>query len=216
LLDSRPGNSPVVEILLHRIGVFNRVWGYEFADGMAVRDYSGMDKNEHFSNYLHNAAEKDPRFGVPLPAKLHAAHLVARLPLLAILGADMRLPKMTQEQNASERPFVDIKLKVDLRKPITVLLSIFVGQLLAIGIVQVVCRKVFVRDYASYLSIARLLKTAVKKVDGMSTQTGKELVEYLDQGDVMMRYGTRQRGEENLEVDLWNDVKNEFPDATYE
>lgn len=192
------------------------MWGYEFADGIAVRDYSGMDKNEHFSNYLHKAVEKDPQLGVPLTARLYAAHLAARLPLLAILGADMRLPKMTQEKNASERPFVDIKLKVDLRKPIAVLLSILVGQLLAIGIVQFVCRKVFVRDYASYLSIARLLKRAMNKVDGMSTQTGKELVKYLDHEGVMMRYGTRQKGEENLEVDLWNDVKNEFLDATYE
>lgn len=94
-------------------------------------------------------------------------------------------------------------------------MCIFGGQVLAIAVAIFYCRKVFIRDYASSLSIARLLKTTMEEVEGMSTCTGEKLMEYLDRKGVMMRYGTRRKGDEALEVDLWNDVEDEFPDAIY-
>ncbi|EMD68531.1 hypothetical protein COCSADRAFT_350137 [Bipolaris sorokiniana ND90Pr] len=194
LLESSYSTTYNVSNLLHRAGHDERMWkGIEEDDSTyGVRVYSGIGSGEHF-----------------------AKSLTTRLPLLAVLGADIQLPKVTQISGASERLFIDVRLNVKLKEPITVLMCIFGGQVLAIAVAIFYCRKVFIRDYASSLSIARLLKTTMEEVEGMSTCTGEKLMEYLDRKGVMMRYGTRRKGDEALEVDLWNDVEDEFPDAIY-
>ncbi|PVH97868.1 hypothetical protein DM02DRAFT_657854 [Periconia macrospinosa] len=223
--NSIPGPGPLepsnttssydVSSLLHRIGSFDRVWGGRQNDSYSVRVYSGMNKNEHFANNLNEGFKKSNTTDITRQANLHAAHLVARLPLLAILGADIQLPRVTLIPNALPQKFVDRKLGVSWRESIPVLVSIFVGQTLAIGTVFFYCRKVFIRDHASNLSVARLLKTTIENVNGMSTHAGDKIAEYLEKEGKMMRYGTRRNDNGVLEVDLWNDVENEFPDAVY-
>lgn len=221
LLELSHSTTHNISNLVHRISSFDRVWGpMEEGSHYTVRAYSGMNKNEHFANYINEVVkggyeELYPELGIPTHAKLHAAHLAARLPLLAVMGADIQLPRMTRIPGASERRFVNVRLNVDLKKPIEVLVGILAGQMLAIAVVVFYCRKVFIRDYASHLSVARLLKTTMEGVQGMSTHTGEEITEYLDSKGVMMRYGTRRKDDGALEVDLCNDVENDFPDAMY-
>ncbi|XP_014561713.1 hypothetical protein COCVIDRAFT_85780 [Bipolaris victoriae FI3] len=199
LLESSNSNTYNASNLLHRVGHFDYRWQEIGKDTVyGVRSYSDREYDEHFATGL----------GTP-------AHLAARLPILAILGADMQLPKVTKIPGASERLFIDVRLKVKLKEPIMVLFCIFGGQILAIGVVLFYCRKVFIRDHTSSLSIARLLKTTMEDVEGMSTCTGEELAEHLDSKGVMMRYGTRRKGDKTLEVDLWDDVEEDFPDAIY-
>lgn len=186
-----------------------------------MRSYSDREYDEHFATGLGTVLQQDgesyfnSNVSIAFQGKLQPAHLAARLPILAILGADMQLPKVTKIPGASERLFIDVRLKVKLKKPIMVLLCIFGGQILAIGVVLFYCRKVFIRDHTSSLSIARLLKTTMEDVEGMSTCTGEELAEHLDSKGVMMRYGTRRKSDKTLEVDLWDDVEEDFPDAIY-
>ncbi|ORY15946.1 hypothetical protein BCR34DRAFT_597992 [Clohesyomyces aquaticus] len=223
LFGSPPGNASTIANLLLRVGVFERVYGYDYSPGaIAIRTYSGMDKNEHFSNKLRYSevpeVGNDARVGVALEHRLYTAHLAARLPIIAIMGADEpgQLPKVTRVPGATDRPFVSTKLEVEWKKPTAVLLFILLGQIAAIGVVQFLCRKVLVRDFDSYISVARLLKTTVNKVEGRSTYTGEELVEFLESEGVRMRYGARRKTDgDTLEVDLWDDVKGEFPNATY-
>lgn len=57
--------------------------------------------------------------------------------------------------------------------------GLVVGQTLAIAAAYLVCRKVPIRDHDSYLSVARLLRTAMNKVKGESTKSGKDLADIL-------------------------------------
>ncbi|EUC41965.1 hypothetical protein COCMIDRAFT_29323 [Bipolaris oryzae ATCC 44560] len=222
-LESSSSETYIVSNILHRLGYYDQLRIAKEGDDIyyALKNYSGRESEQSFANYLGNVVMNDTlipfnaRDGISFQAKLHPAHLVARLPLLAILGAETQLPKVTKIAGASERLFIDVRLNVKLKEPITVLVCIFGGQVLAIGAVIFYCRNVFIRDYASSLSIARLLKKTTEDTEGMSTHTGEELAEYLDSKGVMMRYGTRRKGDEAFEVDLWNDVEDEFPDAIY-
>ncbi|KAK7180418.1 hypothetical protein PSPO01_13575 [Paraphaeosphaeria sporulosa] len=70
--------SYMISSLLLRIGIPDPVWDYGSAPGaLAVRDYSGMDKNEHFSNYLN---KEGPIRNLALPHRpgytLHTSPLV--------------------------------------------------------------------------------------------------------------------------------------------
>ncbi|CUS15094.1 unnamed protein product [Tuber aestivum] len=214
-------NSPLVAGHLLRFGTFERVFGGYDSKGsqLAIRLYSSMNKNSHFlnnmGNELHTGATGDaPHVEVPVEAELYAAHLAARLPLLAIIGADSQLPKVTREKGASEQPFISVALEVKWTRTIVVLVSILIGQLLAVAVVKFMCRNVFLRDHDSFLSLARILKTSMQKVEGRSAGNGKDLATFLDGEGVRMRYGTRAR-EDYLEVDLWDDVQNWFPDSLY-
>ncbi|KAH8587889.1 hypothetical protein B0O99DRAFT_583890 [Bisporella sp. PMI_857] len=221
LFNQAPDISPLVAGHLLRFGAFERVFGGYDTKGsqLAIRLYSGMNKNSHFlndmENALHTGATKDaPRVEVPAEAELYAAHLAARLPLLAIIGADIQLPKVTREQGASELPFISVVLEVKWARTIAVLVSILVGQLLAIVAVKVMCRNVFLRDHDSFFSVARLMKTAMGEVKGRSTSKGKEISGFLEGKGKLLKYGTRARGD-CLEVDLWEDTQSRFPPAYY-
>ncbi|KAJ5031368.1 hypothetical protein PSV08DRAFT_173340 [Bipolaris maydis] len=188
LLESSYSTTYNVSSLLHRVGYDEDMWGGIEEDNSmyGFRVYSGMSSGGHFANGLSgvfvqgNQLPFNATDGITFQGKLHPAHLAARLPLLAILGAEALLPKVTQAPGTPEQLFIDVRLKVKLKESITVLVCIFGGQILAISVVLFYCRNVFIRDYTSSLSVARLLKTTMEDVEGMSTSTGEELAEYLE------------------------------------
>ncbi|KAK6496291.1 hypothetical protein TWF481_002316 [Arthrobotrys musiformis] len=212
-----PGNTSYLANLLLALGPSEHYYQTDSPDSLLIRRYPSINRIEQFVNALEYEIPVDqPRADVPVYSELHSANIAARLPILAIMGAEMILPKVTRDGGPSERPFVDVILTVRWSSVIAVLLAIIVGQLLIIIIVILYCRKVLVRDNNSYLSLARLMKSAMEKVDGRSTDTGVELAEYLETKNVRMRYGTRNTDKAGVyEVDLWNDVKNSFPDGKY-
>lgn len=224
-----PENADTIATLLLNFGAYERVAQAPPRFGaFAYRFYSSQNMNSHFLNdresNLDNGATKDaPRVRVPDHAELYAAHLTARVPLLPIIGADSQgqLQKATHEFGASERPFISVVLEVKWTRAAGVLVGIICGQIVAIAIVKRMCRNIFLRDHDSFLSVARLLRTVTGEVKGRSTETGKELAAALDKelvrkrGDSKLRYGTRNRGGEYYEADMWLDVNNEFPAGLY-
>ncbi|KAK6507928.1 hypothetical protein TWF481_006349 [Arthrobotrys musiformis] len=211
-------NSTATANLLLVFGILERVWTYTSRyreeSGLAIRIYSGKPRFAHFMNDLGAGYIRTPPFNNKSESELFAAHLAARLPLFAVMGAETRLPKVARDDGATERLFVNVVVEVRWSRAIGVLIALLVGQLAAIAIVMIVCRKVFVRDHDSCLSIARLLRSAMGKVDGGSVNTGLEIAEYLEAMEVEMMYGSRGEGDYRV-VDLWNDIEKDFPDAVY-
>jgi hypothetical protein len=70
-------------------------------------------------------------------------------------------------------------LEVRWDRGMGVLGAILAGQLLAVGVVYVYSRGVWVRDHDSFLAIARVLATAVVKGEGRSSDTGEELAKRI-------------------------------------
>ncbi|RYP28805.1 hypothetical protein DL767_007023 [Monosporascus sp. MG133] len=179
-------NSSYAAALLLRFGAFERVYGFDPpADSLAVRLYSSMGTTSHFVNNLTTA--NDSNGTVTVESELQAAHLAARLPILSVIGADRQLPKVTKEQGASERPFVSTAVQVRWDRAFGVLGGILIGH---------------------YLSVARLLRTAVHGADLRSVDFGVELAAKIG---TKIKYGTKQNQEGYYEVDLWEDVENVFP-----
>jgi hypothetical protein len=155
-----------------------------------------------------NDWDKSP---VPLAYELGAAHVVARAPILAIVGAERLLPKVLKEAGASERPYITTSLEVKWAQSFGVVAAILAGQLLTIAAVYFYTgKKVLLRDHDSYLAVARLLRTAVsdRPADGYvvrSTDSGEEIARRL-QGDAKvkgLKYGTKTNSSGVAEVDLW-------------
>jgi hypothetical protein len=105
-----------------------------------------------------------------------------------------------------------------------VLVGILGVLLLSILVVAVYCRKILIPDRDSYLSVARLLRTAMNTVEHNSTSLGKKLAGCIDEdNEVRMRYGairtTRTIDEEEVyKIDLWkeDDFVDDFPEGFYE
>jgi hypothetical protein len=125
------------------------------------------------------------------------------------MGAERQLPRVPRERGAAELPFVVTSLEVKWTRAAA-------GQLLAVAVVFYAARGVPVRDHDSFLSLARLLRTAVNTVEGGSAAGGEELAESIrETAGGGIRYGTRRVGDaeterERREVDLWNDVDGVF------
>jgi len=144
--------------------------------------------------------------------ELYAANIAARLPILAIMGAEEQLPRVTREEGASEKPFITTCLEVKWERAIGVLAGILVGQLIAIGVVFYASKGVAVRHHDSFFSVARLLRTAMGTVKGRSADTGEQVADSIQETAGGIRYGMRTvcddvSGRQWREVDLWNDVK---------
>ncbi|KAK4113397.1 hypothetical protein N656DRAFT_616015 [Canariomyces notabilis] len=156
--------------------------------------------------------------------ELHVADSTARVPILAFLGAEERLARVTLEKDAFERTFSMTKLEVKWDRAISTLAALLAGQVLVIGVVFWACRGVPIRDHDSYLSVARLLRTAMDSVEGGSSDSGRELAQRIQDeltrraqnedaevSKLEIRYGLRTRpnedGGELAEVDIWSDVK---------
>ncbi|KAK0707873.1 hypothetical protein B0H67DRAFT_648009 [Lasiosphaeris hirsuta] len=197
-------------------------------DYYSKKGYACLDSDMDFmSGIAALSLDKDGAdwLKTPVPAEyeLHAAHLAARVPILAIIGAEQLLPKVLKEQGASERPYITTSLEVKWGRSFGVLGTILAGQLLAVAVVFYTARGVVLRDHDSYLSVARLLRTAVnslgKDVTGSgSTESGEELARRIQEnGGVKQRnikYGTKrvskQGSPEVVVVDLWHDVDEDF------
>lgn len=201
--------------ILLNFGSFDRIYQFSLG-GLSAKEYESQEHAKHFINGL--TAMTYDEFGekwyskpVSTEYELHTAHLAARLPILAIMGAERQLPRVTREQGASEKPFIVTSLEVKWPRAIGVLVAILTGQLLAVGVVFYASRGVPVRDHDSFLSLARLLRTAMNTVEGRSAHCGEDLAKSIQEP---LRYGTRRvpgkTGEER-EVDLWNDVDDIFP-----
>ncbi|KAK0711757.1 hypothetical protein B0H67DRAFT_491133 [Lasiosphaeris hirsuta] len=211
---------PYAAGVLLNFGPFDRRYGYS-AGQFSAKEYGSQEHSMHFINGLgamRYAELGESWYSTPVSAtyELYAAHLAARLPILAIMGAERQLPLVTREQGASSQPFIVTSLEVKWGRGFGVLGAILVGQLLAVGVVFGYSRRVPVRDHDSFLSVARLLRTAMNTIRGRSADPGKELAESIRGTIGGIRYGTRRgrdpkTGREWREVDLWNDVASVFP-----
>jgi hypothetical protein len=218
------GNLSYASGILLSFGPHDRI--YQYSAGMfSAKEYGSQEHTMHFINNLNVLRYKDVgddwyRTPVPAEYELHTAHLAARLPILAIMGAERQLPRVTRDRGASEQPFIVTSLEVKWGRAVAVLAAILAGQLLAVGVVVYASRGLLVRDHDSVLAAARLLRTAVNTVEGGSAARGKELAEGIREaaGPGGIRYGTRrvrdeEADRERLEVDLWNDVESVFPEG---
>ncbi|KAK3349081.1 hypothetical protein B0T25DRAFT_569733 [Lasiosphaeria hispida] len=198
------------------------------SDYYSKKGYACLDNDMDFmSGIAVLSPDKDGadwlRSPVPAGYELHAAHLAARVPILAIIGAEQLLPKVLREAGTSERPYITTSLEVKWGRSFGVLGAILTGQLLAIAVVFYAARRVVLRDHDSYLSVARLLRTAVSSLGDESTRSGS-----TDSGEVLaeriqenagvkargIKYGTKtvskQGNPDMLVVDLWHDVDEAF------
>ncbi|EMR69802.1 hypothetical protein UCREL1_3176 [Eutypa lata UCREL1] len=145
--------APYVAGSLTRFGTFERRYvfygiGENETDSLVIRSYPIMNLTTHFLNGLRDPMPQsedldkgDPRLSVTGEAELYAAHLAARLPVLAVIGAERQLPKTTREPGASQRPVVHTSLEVKWNRVIGVLIGILVGHLVAIAIVIFGCSR---------------------------------------------------------------------------
>lgn len=158
---------------------------------------------------------------VALASELHAAHIAARLPVLIVMGAEMRLPRITKQKGATEHHLVKVALEVRWRRVAGVLGAILAGMVVSIAAAILHCRRFILHDHDSFLPVARLLKTAMDHAQGRSVDPAAKIAAQIKNGKGVaragsrrMRYGTRSR-DGIYEVDLWDDVENNFPEARY-
>lgn len=123
---------------------------------------------------------------------------------MAIVGADMTLPRVLKVEGASEQPYIKTTLQVKWDRAIAVLAAILGGEILAVGIVCYACRNTLVRDHGSSWSVARLLRSAlVEHGEGVrSVDSGVEIAAEM-QG-VGMRYRGGKMADGCLEVGMVN------------
>jgi hypothetical protein len=142
---------------------------------------------------------------------LNAAHQVARLPILTILGAEQQLPTVNEKAGDEPQTIVIIELGVQWERVYTVLGSILGGQLLAIAAATFVCRGVPLQDPQSYLSVASLLRHAAAVADSLGSVR------------IKLRYGAKKVDgcDGTYEIGLWavegikDDVVEGFPPGSY-
>ncbi|GAB1318624.1 hypothetical protein MFIFM68171_08834 [Madurella fahalii] len=182
--------------ILLSFGLFDCRYNQYSAGQVRAKEYGSQKHTMHFINNL-NALRHDELgddwYPKPVPAEyaLHTAHLAARLPILAIMGAEQQLPRVTREKGASEQTFIVTSLEVKWGRPAGVLAAILAGQVLAVVVV-------------SYVSHGVLLAAS-----------GKDLAESIQQSAGEIRYGTRtvpndKTSSERHEVDFWNGVNSVF------
>lgn len=159
--------------LLHT-GTFERIYAFYSRPklGFYMRQYSSQQTTLHFlSNLSSFASDTRGQDGsqdwyakaVPLKYEVEAAHLTAQLPIMAVMGAETQLPRVTKEQGASEQPFTQTRLQVKWRY---VWISLTCIQVILLSLVVAVCwickkEATPLPDHDSYLSFAWLLKTAM-------------------------------------------------------
>jgi len=207
---------PYAAGILLRIGPFDYFYDYSGPSGEFVaRVYSSSSERIHqpqpfelpdtpYYFYLEPKFHTKP---VPLNFEIEIAHLVARLPILAIIGAERELPRKTRDPNAtSADAYIVTNLKVKWPRAFGILAGLVAGQVLVIGVAAVATRNVPIRDHDSLLSVARLLRTAMEKIEGRSMASGEELAECIERELRLgegMRYGTEIVDEGTRRVDLW-------------
>ena len=144
---------------------------------------------------------------------LKAAHLAARLPILAIIGAQLHLPHVFLDSEASESVILT-RIEVKWKRVAAIGRGLMVVIIVLIVLVKFLTRNVPIPEHDdSYLAMARLLRTAVNQVEGRSGASGDELVrnihEKLETDGV--RSGERRADETTRYLDLWEDIDGKFP-----
>lgn len=120
------------------------------------------------------------------------AHLAARLPILAVVGADGELPLMQLSNETSPVTIVHTKLGVRWDRAIGVLAAILGGQVLVSIAVLYLCRQTFVPDYRSQVSTANLLKTIVASAELSGVEKMAELAAVLGVEGRSLAYRARR------------------------
>ena len=147
--------------------------------------------------------------------RLWVAGVVARLPILAIMHANIALPKIGRDPHPDQTAPIThtyTTLEVKWLRVGLIAASIAIGQLLAILTVLYYCNGVYTRD-DSALATAELLTTVINRFDGGKLMTGEELAVSLDSVlGAPVSYGTRE-GQVGgpPEVDLASGLDAMFP-----
>jgi hypothetical protein len=192
---------------------FPWVSGRAYPEGdVSTNVMSGLKK------YINMDMAFEPLYEVQPNSGLYAAHFIGRLPILAILAGEMKLGRVTRDNGASERQFVNTSAEVRWKGAFCLLGAILGVLMLLIATVIIWCRHVFVREDDSYLSAARLLKSAMENVKKGSVATGSDIAEHLGENGMRMRYGARKRSRkiEMYVVDLSEDATLPFPRGQYD
>jgi hypothetical protein len=176
----------------------------DLLDGISAPDYLPFGRDQWYLNMSEDW-------------ELTAANALARLPSMITIGAEQFLSRIPREEGATEKHYVVTTLEVKWGRAVATLIALTAGQVLTIVIVWCASRRVLLRDHDSFLAVARLLRTAVNMSEGVvpasSVASGKALAESIQKSAAppgTIRYGTR-RVKSKYEVDIWDDVDNEFP-----
>jgi len=208
-----PNSSSFATHTILRAGTFQSITGFppnktgsSPASTLSIKHYPwnsedvSMFGNRTLDPRAHDFVAATERF---------AAHITARYPLAAIIGADVSLPKVTKVEGASEKSFVIMTLQVRWDRAIGVLAAILGGEILAVVGLLGWCwwKGVMVRDHASYLSVANLMGPALQKAAGVteirSVDTGVEIARKMEKwGMARLRYRAVTRADGCLEVSL--------------
>ncbi|GAB1320997.1 hypothetical protein MFIFM68171_11207 [Madurella fahalii] len=162
-------NSTYVSNILLMLGAFQ-----------ADSDFFDETRSTSFRPYITDSGLTtlltDPGFSDDdIYGPREVAHLAARLPILAVVGADGELPTMQLSNESSAVVIINTKLGVKWDRAIGVLVAILGGQLIVSVAVLYWCKQTFVPDYRSQVSTANLLKTIV----GSSKLSGVEKMSEL-------------------------------------
>ena len=110
-----------------------------------------------------------PNFTMPLNQMvlngypLWVSGVVARVPILATIDANIALPRIAKSLHPNQinpTPYTHTTLEVKWLHVGVIAVSITIGQLLAIGAVLYYCKGIYTRD-DSHLATAELLKTVI-------------------------------------------------------
>lgn len=169
------------------------------------RDMSQAQAGNWFGDFERYIPDTHPVLTTKIssPTVLYAADLAARVPVLTVMGAEASQPKVLKDEgSAAQRYVVELKLRVVWARAIGVVFAIQGGLLLSTAVVHFYCKNVFLRDHDSFLSVARILASAIVKVEGRTASSGKELARHMQELKLGMKYGSRKIGEDAFELDL--------------
>lgn len=173
-----------------------------------MKDYLDDEYAMSIGSILNETLKAIPELEVKM------ANLAARRPILTIIGAQVKLPHIKADPAAKEEPIIITKLEVKWERAIGILAGVLGLNVALVLVTWLVSRNVPVIDHQSTLAVARLVRTALSVVEtGPIAPTGR-LADRVKNVSGTIRYGTRRGTGEysNLyQLDLWNDVRDEFP-----
>ena len=124
-------------------------------------------------------------------ALVEVTHVMARLPILAVVGAEGELPTAPLVNESSVVVTIHTKLEVRWDRAIGVLAAILGGQLVFTAVVLFWCKQVFIPDYRSQVSTANLLKTVIGPAKLSGVEKMSELAAILGAEGKPLEYQTK-------------------------
>ena len=160
------------------------------------------------------APQQTPRKITPAE-ELQAAHIAARLPILAVMGAELKFPQTARDGGAAEVRYVVVSLDVKWSRAVAVVAAMAVAMLTAIVATTLFCRGVLLRDENRFLSLARLMRDPISNIGGKSVDSSEQLAALRE--DMELVYGAKQRPDGYWEVCLapGKEVVEGFPVGKY-